>query len=186
MHIQNKRVSDPYLRPAFSLRHRFLRLIWQICWQLLCRPTPVFFHRWRRILLRAFGAKIGPDCHIYPEAIIWAPWNLECGQAVAIANGAEIYNPRCVVLGDYATISQKAYLCGATHDYTSTEFPLISSPINIGSHAWIAARAIVLKGVTIGDGCVVGAGSVVTRSMPPWTVCAGNPCQVIKNNYERH
>lgn len=51
----------------------------------------------------------------------------------------------------------------------------------IGDDVFIGARAIVLKGVTIGNGSVVGAGSVVTQSIPPFTVAAGNPCRVVKN-----
>jgi putative colanic acid biosynthesis acetyltransferase WcaF len=78
-------------------------------------------------------------------------------------------------------VSQGAYLCGATHDYDAPDFPLTSAPITIGRGAWVAARAIVLPGVTVGEGCVIGAGSVVTRDMPPRTVCVGNPCRVIRN-----
>jgi putative colanic acid biosynthesis acetyltransferase WcaF len=132
------------------------------------------------LLLRCFGATIGPSAHIYPGARIWAPWNLSAGRAVAVADGAEIYNTSRIELGDYAVISQGAYLCGAGHDFESWEFPLVSAPITIGAHAWVAARAIVHRGVTIGDGCVIGAGSVVTRDMPAWTVCAGVPCRALR------
>jgi len=77
-------------------------------------------------------------------------------------------------------VSQGAYLCGASHDYTSWDFPLIAAPIVVGARAWVAARAIVHMGVTVGEGCVIGAGSVVTHDMPAWTVCAGVPCRPIK------
>jgi putative colanic acid biosynthesis acetyltransferase WcaF len=103
---------------------------------------------------------------------------------VAVADDAEIYNPALIEVGDFAVVSQGAYLCGASHDYRRWQFPLISQPITIGSHAWIAARAIVQMGVSVGEGCVIGAGSVVTRDMPPWTVCAGNPCRVMRQ-YEK-
>ena len=102
------------------------------------------------------------------------------GEGSSLANGAEVYNPSSVFIDDYAVVSQGAYLCGASHDYRLWSFPLISKPIIIGKHAWIAARAIIHMGVQIGDGCVVGAGSVVTKDMPAWSVCAGNPCRVIK------
>jgi putative colanic acid biosynthesis acetyltransferase WcaF len=132
------------------------------------------------MLLRAFGAKIERGCHVYPKAIIWAPWNLSLGESAGIADGADVYNPTPITIGAFAVVSQGAYLCGASHDYTSSGFPLISQPIVISDHAWVAARAIVQMGVTIGTGCVIGAGSVVTRDMPEWTVCAGNPCRVLK------
>jgi hypothetical protein len=127
-------------------------------------------------LLRCFGAKVGDETHPYPGSRIWAPWNLEAGIGVGIADGAEIYNPAPVILGDFVTISQDAYLCSAGHDYTHPEFPLVTSPIEVLPEAWIAARAIVPMGVTIGQGCVVGAGSVVRKNTPDWTVQTGNPC----------
>jgi putative colanic acid biosynthesis acetyltransferase WcaF len=165
---------------SFSLQHRLARQTWNLVWLFLFRPTPRPFHAWRRLLLRCFGAQVAPGAHVYAGARIWAPWNLVAGRGAAIADGAEIYNPSRIELGEYAVISQGACLCGASHDFESWEFPLLSAPIVIGAHAWIAARAIVRMGVTIGAGCVVGAGSVVTRDLPAWTVCAGVPCRVIR------
>lgn len=165
---------------SYTVAHQVARGAWRLVWLLLFRPSPRPFHGWRRRLLKLFGARIGSGTRIYPAAIIWAPWNLQTGKLVAIADGAEIYNPSLVKLGDYAIISQGAYVCGASHDYTRWSFPLISKPIVVEDHAWIAARAIVQMGVTLGKGCVIGAGSVVTRNMPAWAVCAGNPCRVLK------
>jgi acetyltransferase-like isoleucine patch superfamily enzyme len=55
-----------------------------------------------------------------------------------------------------------------------------SKPIRVHSHAWIGMNCIILKGVTIGEGAIVGAGSVVTKDVPPWTVVGGNPAQIIR------
>lgn len=173
-------LRDRPAQPSFPIASRLARQAWSLVWLLLFRPTPRPFHGWRRFLLRAFGARIGSGAHIYAGARIWAPWNLVAGRGAAVADDAEIYNPSRVALGDYAVISQGAYLCGATHEYDSWAFPLISAPIVIGAHAWVASRAIVQMGVTIADGCVIGAGSVVTKDMPAWTVCAGVPCRPIK------
>jgi len=166
--------------PSFSVRNRAARQVWNLVWLLLFRPSPRPFHAWRRWLLRAFGATVAPGAHIYAGARVWAPWNLVVGRAAAIADGADVYNPALVRVGDAAVVSQGAYLCAASHDYRSLAFPLISGPITVGRHAWIAARAIVQMGVTIGEGCVIGAGSVVTKDMPAWTVCAGVPCRAIR------
>lgn len=54
------------------------------------------------------------------------------------------------------------------------------APVNIGSHVWIAANCIILKGVTIGDNAVIGANSVVLSDIPANALAAGNPCKVIK------
>jgi len=167
-----------------SLGNRIARAMWTTVWLCLYRPSPRPFHAWRVWLLRCFGAKIGPGTHPYPSARIWAPWNLDVGTRVGIADGAEIYNPAPVILGDFVTISQGAYLCSAAHDYAKQSFPLTTAPIEVKAQAWVAARAIVLMGVTIGEGCVVGAGSVVSKDTPDWSICCGNPCQVIKK-YEK-
>jgi len=165
---------------SFSLSNRFARQCWNIVQALPfgCSPRPC--HAWRVWLLRAFGARLGAGCHIYSKAVIWAPWNLECGDGVCIGDGAEVYNPSTIKIGSGAVISQGAYLCAASHDYTSDAFPLTTKPIVIGAYAWIAARVIVLMGVTVGERSVIGAGSVVTKDVPPRAVCAGNPCRVIK------
>lgn len=176
--------SRPFTHSSHSLRNRVGRILWSLVWAVLFRPSPRVFHAWRRFLLNLFGARVGAGSHIYPKAIIWAPWNLETGKVAAIGDGAEIYNPSAIKLGDYAIVSQGAFLCGASHDYTKWSFPLITKPIALGNHCWVAARAIVHMGVTLGDGCVIGAGSIVTEDLPAWSVCVGNPCRVIKS-YEK-
>ncbi|HTY03991.1 MAG TPA: hypothetical protein VMC81_09700 [Rhodocyclaceae bacterium] len=137
-------------------------------------------HAWRAALLRAFGAQLGRHCHIYAGARIWAPWNLVCGEGVAIADGAEIYNPAKVVIGHHAVISQQAFLCGASHDYGHTEFPMVSKTIRVGAYAWIGARATVQMGINVGEGAVLALGSVATRNMEPWSVYGGAPARKLK------
>lgn len=173
-------MHDPFLKPAMSLRNRAGRAIWHLVWILLFRPTPRPLHAWRCFLLRCFGASIGKNSHIYPSARIWAPWNLICEDAVAIADGAEIYNPSPIILGSHSIVSQSAYLCGATHDYDDPAFPMIYAPIRIGAYAWIGAKATVLMGIDVGDGAVLGLGSIATSRLDPWTVYAGIPARRLK------
>lgn len=156
------------------------RVLWWAVSLSLFRYSPRPLHRWRTFLLQCFGARLGAGCHIYGSAKIWAPWNLECGPRACIADDAEIYNPAMVVLGEGVVVSQGAFLCTASHDYQNPAFPLIHGSIVVGKRAWVAARALVLMGVTIGEGSVIGAGSVVTSDVPPNTVCAGNPARVVK------
>ncbi len=172
--------DDPYLRPAFSLSNRLRRLGWKLIWLLLYRPSPRPFHAWRALLLRLCGATMGPDCHFYPGAKIWAPWNLICAEQVTAADGVEIYNPAPLSLGSHAILSQSSYICGATHDYDNPDFPPVTYAMHIGSYAWICARASVNPGVHIGDGAVLGLGSVATRNLEPWTVYSGVPAIAIK------
>jgi putative colanic acid biosynthesis acetyltransferase WcaF len=179
-HISPDTAADPYLRPAFSFRDRLRRLNWNICWAIFYRTSPRPLHSWRSFLLRLFGAKMGRNCHFYPRSKVWAPWNLICADQVTAGDGAEIYNPAPVTLGSHAILSQEAYLCGATHDYDNPAFPLIAYATTIGPYAWVCARASVAPGVNLGEGAVLGLGSVATRSLEAWTVYAGVPAIKVK------
>jgi putative colanic acid biosynthesis acetyltransferase WcaF len=172
--------SCAYTGPSFSLRNRLARTVWSVACTLFFRPTPASLHAWRAMVLRLFGATLGARCHIYPKAIIWAPWNLTCGDETGVANGAILYNQARITLGTRSVISQGSHLCTGTHDYRSPDFRLFAKPIAVGDHAWVAAECFIHPGVSIGEGTVIGARSVVTQDMPAWTVCAGNPCKPLK------
>jgi putative colanic acid biosynthesis acetyltransferase WcaF len=172
--------KEPWTQPSFSLRNRLARVAWNMTYHLLFKPSPRPFHEWRSFLLRRFGATIGKHCHVYPKAIIWAPWNLEMDDYAGMADEVNCYSIATVSLGKKAVISQGTYLCTGTHDYTDPNFQLCAHPIKIGDRAWLCAESFICPGVTVGDGAVVGARSVVTTNIPAWTVCAGNPCRPIK------
>ena len=174
-HIPPGTAADPYQRPAFSRSNRLRRLLWNLTWLLFYRPSPRPFHRWRALLLRAFGATLGPNCHFYPASKVHSPWNLTCADSVAAADGVDIYNPAPVSLGSHVILSQGAYLCGATHDLDDPAFPLLTYSMEIGPYAWICARACVAPGVNVAEGAVLGLASVATRDLEPWTVYAGSP-----------
>jgi putative colanic acid biosynthesis acetyltransferase WcaF len=179
-HIPAETAADPYLRPAFATTDRARRAVWNICRALLYRPSPRAMHGWRAFLLRRFGARMGPNCHFYPGSKVWAPWNLECADQVTAADGAEIYNPAPLRLGSHAILSQDAFLCGASHDLDDPRFPLVAYAMEIGPYAWVCARASVAPGVNVGEGAVLGLGSVATKDLEPWTVYAGSPAVRVK------
>jgi len=179
-HIPAETAADPYLRPAFRAGDRARRLVWNICRALLYRPSPRPLHAWRAFLLRCFGATMGPGCFFYPASKVWAPWNLVCADAVTAADGAEIYNPAPMRFGSHAILSQDAFVCGATHDYDSPAFPLLAYAMDFGAYSWVCARASVAPGVNLGEGAVLGLGSVATRDLEPWTIYAGVPAVKVK------
>jgi len=172
--------EDAYTRPAFSFSNRARRLFWNITWAIFFRLSPRPFHAWRAMLLRLFGATIGPHSRFYPGAKIWAPWNLFCEDHVAAGDGVEIYNPSPMYFASHVILSQDCYLCGATHDYNDPAFPLLAYRMSFGRYAWICARASVGPGVNVGEGAVLGLGSIATRDLDPWTVSSGNPAAVIR------
>jgi len=170
----------PFEGPSFSLANRLQRASWQLICGVLFWPSPIALHGWRCWLLRRFGARIGPGCAIYPDVRIWAPWNLRMAAQACLGPAVHCYNMAPVQLGRRALVSQRSHLCTGSHDYESETFALTMAPITIGDDAWVCAESFVGPGIAIGPGAVVGARAVVTRSLPAWTVCAGNPCRAIK------
>lgn len=169
-----------------SLTNKVARMLWQAVWLLLYRPTPRFFHSWRCLILRLFGAKLGKNVHPYPSARIWAPWNLEMGDHSCLSERVDCYCVAKIRVGAHSTVSQYSFLCTASHDYTEASMPLITAPIIIGEQVWITADVFVGPGVTIGDGAVVTARSSVFNDLPPWMVARGNPAVPIKTRrYEK-
>jgi putative colanic acid biosynthesis acetyltransferase WcaF len=172
--------DDPTLVPAFSPGNRLRRVTWNLCWSLLYRTSPRPFHGWRSMLLRLFGARLGPACHFYPKSKVWAPWNLICEDRVTAADDAELYNPSPLFLGSHAIVSQGAYICGATHLYNEVSFRLVSFPMRLGAYSWICARAVVNPGVNVGSGAILALGSIATKDLEPFGIYAGVPARKVK------
>lgn len=124
----------------------------------------------------------------------------ECGKHIFLGDKVVI-NMNCTFLddniisiGSNVLIAPNVQLYTATHPVEAGErfvedwdehsgdlfFRTKALPITIGNYVWIGGGAIVLPGVTIGDNCVIGAGSVVTKSIPANSVAAGNPCRIIR------
>lgn len=166
----------------FPLTHKLKRFLWELVWHLAFRPTPRWaLHGWRRMLLRLFGAKIGNGSRIAPSCKVWAPWNLVIGELSALGDEVDCYAMDKITIGSKVAVSQRSFLCAGSHDINSLTRPLITGPIVIENHTWIAAECFIHPNVTIHEGAVVGARSVVVRDLPAWSVCAGNPCKKLKN-----
>ena len=162
-------------------REKAIRLLWAyFVWPMVAWIPRGIGSKLRVLALRCFGGDIGPSCLIESGVRILIPWNLRLKGFVAIGRNAEIYNHGQVTIERMVVVSQYCYLCTGTHDYTNPALPLRWEPILVCSEAWLGAGTWVLPGVTIGEGAVVGARSLVTKDVPEWTVSAGHPCRVIK------
>ncbi len=172
--------QDSAYKSAWKMRYRVGNILFAVVWTVFCRYSPKPFNGFRLLILRMFGTKISGRPFVAPSCRIRMPWNLELEDRVALAYDSEIYNLGKVVIRARATIAQQAYVCAGGHDITLETLPLQLGPIEIGADAFIFARAFIAPGVHIGEGAVIGAGSVVVKDMPPWMICAGNPCRPIK------
>ncbi len=161
------------------LKTRIIRVIWNFTAFFLYRYTPRPAHLFRVALLRLFGGNIDWTAHPYPKCKIWLPSNLTMGPHSCLSDDVDCYNVAPITLGELVVVSQYTFLCAAGRDITDLNFRSFKLPIHIGANAWIAAKCFIGPGVSIGEGAVVGAGSIATTTIPPWTICAGNPCRVL-------
>ena len=166
--------SDAYRSP-WSRREQLGIKSFALAWMLLCRWTPGPANFWRLMVLRLFGCRIQGRPFVAPDARIRVPWQLEMHDRACIGDGAEIYNLGECILRARCTVAQHGYLCGGSHDLSRRALPLIVAPIDVGEDAFLGAKVFVMPGVTIGEGAVVGAASVVVRDVLPWTIVVGNP-----------
>lgn len=101
--------------------------------------------------------------------------------ADSLVNGVMLHAKSEITIGPHARLGFGARLLDADLHDLDAETPERVAPIRLGDRVWIGADAIVLRGVTIGDDTVVGAGSIVTRDLPPRVFAAGNPARIVRS-----
>lgn len=166
----------PYPKWTYPARALWILIeatVWRLAWKKIWVLRPA--------VLKCFGAATPFRVLISESVRVQFPWLLRMGEHVAVGPGVTFYNLGGIEIGSRVVISQDAYLCGGTHDYTVSNYPLMRLPIVIEDDVWIGAGAFIGPGVRVGQGAVVGARSVVTRDVPAWKVVAGNPARVIKD-----
>jgi putative colanic acid biosynthesis acetyltransferase WcaF len=170
---------------SFSLGNRLARVAWMAAWLVLCRFTPPPLHPWRRLVLRAFGAKVARGARVHASVSIWLPANLELGENVLIGPGVRLYNQGRICIGACSVISQRAHICASTHDVRDPLFQLVLRPVTIGRQCWVAAEAFVGPGVIMHDQAVLGARGALFGDAEPGGVYSGNPAEFVKERQLR-
>lgn len=165
---------------SFTAGNRAFRAFWMVSWAVLASWTPPPFHGWRRLVLRAFGARVGRNARLHGSTRVWYPPNLVMGEGALLGPRVNCYNQGRIEIGLYAVVSQGAHLCASSHDIADPDFQLILKPITIGARAWIAAEAFIGPGCAVAEGCVVAARAVLFGETEPWGVYAGNPATLLK------
>lgn len=158
----------------------FKQLLWFYLGDFLVQTPLLPFSNLKAILLRSFGATVGQGVRIKPHVKIKFPWRLTLGDHTWLGEGLWIDNLAPVVIEDQVCLSQGTYLCTGNHDWSTATFDLRLAPIHIKRSSWIAAKAIIGPGVTVGEGAVLTIGSVTAQSLAPWTIYSGNPARAVK------
>ena len=174
--------------------------------RVLFRDSPTGVHE-RRVLLRAMCKSFGNGVRIGLGVLILHPHTFEIGDAVFLGNQAFLqgrHDGHCVIgahtwigpqayfdcrdmeLGEYVGWGPGAKVLGSEHTGDPVDVPIIQTdlaikPVRVGKWADIGTNAVLLPGVTVGEGALVGAGAVVTKDVPPYAVVAGVPARVISS-----
>ncbi len=133
-------------------------------------------------LLRLFGADVGSGVVIRSGVNITFPWRFETGSHVWIGDEVYILSLARVKLGSHVCLSQRAFLCTGSHDWRRETFDLQTRSITVEDSVWISAQAFVGPGVQIGKNSVIGAGTVVTKTVPSYSLVTGNRALVTRKD----
>lgn len=170
-------------RPA---REKLAQRIWELIRPVVFLPTPWFARKWRMSWLKFasrwyHGApRISSKAAVARLSRVDYPWNLSIGEDSSIADNAWVYCLDKITIGARCCIGEDVKLITGSHDVHAPTFDLVTKPITIDNNVWIATGSSVLPGVTIGEGAVIAASSVVVKDVEPWTVVGGNPAKFIK------
>jgi acetyltransferase-like isoleucine patch superfamily enzyme len=169
---------------------RYLRIVAEELWawfEFLLRPWPGRLGMWLRggLYIPFFrrcrvGLKVSEGTHI------WHPWKITIGRRVRIGRGCHLNAVDDIHIGDCVMIGPYVIITTANHVRADVAVPmkeqgLETSPVLIGSDCWIGAHAVILPGVTIGQGSVVAAGAVVTKDVEAYSIVGGVPARPLRS-----
>lgn len=140
-------------------------------------------HETRRRILKELFATGGENVFVQPPFFCDYGTNIHLGERVYFNFNCVVLDVCRVTIGDFSLFGPAVQIYTAMHPMNAArrregEF---GKPVEIGSDVWVGGGAIICPGVKIGAKTVIGAGSVVTRSIPGGVFAAGNPCRVIRN-----
>ena len=163
----NRPISEYFTIAAALFRGLFARFKLDSCGALLRVDKKV------RIIHRNCDIKLGRKVNLRSELIL--------GDGVAVGDRTEIHAGNSVKIGDGTLIAWDC--CIMDRDYHKFESETeVTRPVVIGKRVWIGCNVLIMKGVTVGDGAVIAAGSVVTKDVPAAALVGGNPARIIKEN----
>ncbi len=168
-----------WFRPPLVVLVEFLFML------IFCLPRFAIFNRMKTLFLSLMGARVGRRCVFYPGVWIMPGYGLTAGDDVDFALGVIVTTAGGVDIGNRVLIGYRSQILSTNHripDGGERIFDAghVGKRVSIGDDVWIGASCIILPGVSIGEGAVVAAGSVVARDVKPFAIVAGVPAKVIR------
>lgn len=177
-HIQRRDAELPYISDTAVMEEQ------RICRRILQRLNTVDRSDFEQIA--AIVKELFPGAQ---NAVVNPPFFCDYGTHISVGKNffanynCTIIDVAKVTIGDNCQFAPNVSIYTAGHplhpDIRNTLYEY-GIHVTIGNNVWIGGNSVVLPGVNIGDNCVIGAGSVVTKDIPPWSLAAGNPCRVIR------
>lgn len=177
-------IKSPNKKNGFKIRikHKVGYLIYGFIKFSISKTGKIPSNRIRVYLLKhIYKMNLGKNVVIYNGFDIRDPYNIDIGDGTIIGDKCILDGRKGIKLGENVNISTGVWIWTEQHDYQSPYFKCNNKgqSVNIGDRAWISCRTIILPGVTVGEGAVVAAGSVVTKDVEQYTVVAGIPAKKI-------
>lgn len=161
-------------------RPKWIEAIWYLTKMIFFLSAFPWPSKLKRYILIFFGAKIGKGFIIRPRVNIHFPWKLFIGEHCWIGEDCEFLNLEPITIEDHVALAHRIYVATGNHNYKDSTMPYTNKPVLIKRGTWVGSCAFIGPGVTIGEHCVISAGSIVTKTIPSWSVVQGNPAIVIK------
>ena len=140
----------------------------------------------RNALYRGLLKSMGPQSNVTDGVTILTPENISVGRRVSIHEYSLLDGSGGIAIGNDVAIANSCVIISSSHVFDDPDRPikdqgLTYAPVSIGNDVWLGSRVSVMPGVTIGDGSVIGAGAVVTKDIPPYSIAVGTPCRVVRS-----
>ncbi len=138
----------------------------------------------RSFVYRFLFKKLGSSCLIYSGVYLTHTYGISIGSGGSITSGAALDGRGGITIGDFVLIGPHVYVSSSNHSFKKISIPIAEQghnmkPVVIKDDVWIGANATILGGVTIGKGSVIGAGAVVTKDVPSYSIMGGVPARKI-------
>lgn len=141
--------------------------------------TYVPSHTVRNLLWQLLGMKIGKASTLHTGVRVFDPRNISVGTGTIIGYACFLDGRARLSIGNHTDIASEVMIYNQEHDLSAEDFRAIDGRVDIGDYVFIGPRAIILPGVTVGDGAVIAAGAVVTKDVEPFTIVGGVPAKPI-------
>ena len=155
-------------------------LVWYFINYYIFNSSFPWPYRFKRVLLRLFGASVGYGLVIKPKVRIKNPWRLTIGDNCWVGESVWIDNLENVDVGNNVSISQGAMLLTGNHDYTLSDFPYRLGKIKLEDGVWIGARAVVGPGIVCKSHSILTVNSVASKNLEAWSIYTGNPAAFVR------